>query len=102
LSYVDSVGAGAVQIYVGNSRGWARPAGDPAWDQEFAAGCAQRSIPAFIHASLLVNLGSPTPGTVEQSVQTLAHALIRAHQIGAEGVVFHAGRRSIRLITRWR
>jgi deoxyribonuclease-4 len=76
---------------VGNSRGWARPPGDARLDEAFAAGCAERDIPAFIHASLLVNLGSPTAATVEQSVQVLTHALLRAGQIGAQAVVFHAG-----------
>jgi deoxyribonuclease-4 len=44
-----------------------------------------------VHACLLVNLGSPTPATVAQSVETLRHALRRAGEIGARGVVFHAG-----------
>ncbi len=91
LSYVDEIGASALQLYVGNSRGWARPPGDPGLDEAFAAGCAQRKVPAYIHASLLVNLGSPTSATVEQSIAVLEHALLRARQIGALGVVFHAG-----------
>jgi deoxyribonuclease-4 len=91
LPYIDSAGAGAVQVYVSNSRGWALPPGDPAQDEEFLAGCAQRGIPSYIHASLLVNLGSPTPATVARSTETLEHALRRATAIGARGVVFHAG-----------
>ncbi|MEV7231704.1 deoxyribonuclease IV [Polymorphospora sp. NPDC051019] len=91
LPYVDAAGAEAVQVYVGNSRGWALPPGDPAQDELFRAGCAERGIPAYIHASLLVNIGSPTPATVERSVATLAHALQRGAAIGATGVVFHAG-----------
>jgi deoxyribonuclease-4 len=91
LSYVDKVSARAVQVYVGNPRGWARPAGDRGQDAAFVAGCAARSIPAFIHASLLVNIGSPTAATVEQSREVLSHALLRAVEIGAGGVVFHAG-----------
>jgi deoxyribonuclease-4 len=91
LPYIDGTGAGAVQVYVSNSRGWALPLGDPAQDEQFLAGCAERGIPAYIHASLLVNLGSPTPETVTRSTETLAHALRRATAIGARGVVFHAG-----------
>jgi deoxyribonuclease IV len=91
LAYVDRVSATAVQVYVGNPRGWARPAGDPAQDDAFRQGCASRAIPSFIHASLLVNIGSPTEATVEQSREVLAHALRRAAAIGAGGVVFHAG-----------
>ncbi|MFI5925207.1 deoxyribonuclease IV [Micromonospora sp. NPDC051543] len=91
LPYLDGTGAAAVQVYVSNSRGWALPPGDPAQDALFRDGCAERGIPAFIHASLLVNLGSPTPATVEKSALTLAHALRRGVAIGARAVVFHAG-----------
>ena len=49
------------------------PAGDPAQDALFRDGCAERDVPVFIHASLLVNLGSPTPTTYERSVASVAH-----------------------------
>lgn len=91
LPYLDAAGSEVAQIYVGNSRGWALPAGNPAQDAAFRDGCAERGIPTYIHASLLVNLGSPTPATVEKSVATLAHALRRGAAIGAAGVVYHAG-----------
>jgi deoxyribonuclease-4 len=88
---VDTTRAGAVQVFISNPRGWALAAGDPAQDAGFRAGCAERDLPAYIHASLLVNLGSPTAETVRLSVATLAHALERGAAIGAAGVVFHAG-----------
>ncbi|MEU5943266.1 deoxyribonuclease IV [Micromonospora sp. NPDC047548] len=91
LPYVDAAGSEVVQVYVSNSRGWALPAGDPAQDARFRDGCAERGVPVFIHASLLVNLGSPTAVTVQRSAETLAHALRRGRAIGARGVVFHAG-----------
>lgn len=91
MPYVDAAGAEVLQVYVSNSRGWALPPGDPVQDELFRAGCAQRGIPAYVHASLLVNIGSPTPLTVQRSVDTLAHALARGAAIGAAGVVFHAG-----------
>ncbi|HKS99141.1 MAG TPA: deoxyribonuclease IV [Rugosimonospora sp.] len=91
VSYVDNAGAGAVQVYVSNPRGWALSPGDPRQDEAFRAGVPERGIPAYIHATLLVNLGSPTPATVTHSADTLAHALDRGAAIGAGGVVFHAG-----------
>ncbi|HEX5595346.1 MAG TPA: deoxyribonuclease IV [Micromonosporaceae bacterium] len=91
LPYVDAAQSEAVQVYVANSRGWALPEGDPAQDIAFRDGCEERGVAAYIHASLLVNLGSPTAATVERSVATLAHALQRGKAIGAAGVVFHAG-----------
>jgi deoxyribonuclease-4 len=91
LPYIDATGAGAVQVFVSNPRGWARTDGDPTQDEVFAAGCAERGVPVYIHAPLLVNLGSPTPATVEQSAAALAHGLRRGREIGATAVVFHAG-----------
>ena len=59
LPYIDRGDATAVQVYVSNPRGWTLSPGDPAQDEEFLAGCAARDVHAYIHASLLVNLGSP-------------------------------------------
>lgn len=91
LPYVDRAAAGAVQVFVSNPRGWALSEPNPAQDEAFLAGCAARAVPSYIHASLLVNIGSPTPATVERSAATLRHGLSRGAQIGARGVVFHAG-----------
>ena len=65
LAYADEVGARAVQVFVGNPRGWALSEGNPAQDAAFVAGCAERDIPAFIHTPFLVNVGSPTEATVD-------------------------------------
>jgi deoxyribonuclease-4 len=91
LPYVDAAGSETLQVYVSNSRGWALPPGDPKQDVLFRDGIGERGLPAYIHASLLVNLGSPTELTVERSVATLAHALDRGKAIGATAVVYHAG-----------
>lgn len=91
LAYADAVGAEAVQVFVSNPRGWALSPGDPLQDSAFRDGCAERGLPAYVHAPYLVNLGSPTPATVTRSVQMLGHAVDRGRAIGAAGVVFHAG-----------
>ena len=91
LPYVDAVGAAAAQVFVGNPRGWKLTAGDPAQDALFTAGCAERGIPTFVHTPFLVNVGSPTEATVEQSIASIAHNLARAGQLGCQGVVVHAG-----------
>ena len=41
--------------------------------------------------TFLVNVGSPTEATVEQSVASIAHNLARGAQLGCRGVVVHAG-----------
>lgn len=91
LAYAREIGAGAVQIFVSNPRGWAPSVGDPAQDEIFRADCATSGIPVYVHAPYLVNFGSPTETTLTRSVEAVRHALRRGTQIGARGVVVHAG-----------
>ena len=91
LAQADAIGCETLQVFVGNPRGWALSPGKPADDEAFRTECAARGIRTFIHAPYLVNLGSPTPRTYENSVAVVAHNLLRAAQIGAEGVVVHTG-----------
>ena len=91
LAYARDTGAEAVQVFVSNPRGWAAPDGDPAQDAAFRDRCADARIPAYVHAPYLVNLGSPTPSTLELSTAAVAHALRRGRDIGARGVVVHTG-----------
>jgi deoxyribonuclease-4 len=91
LAYTDAVGARAVQVFVGNPRGWKLTAGDPVQDAAFTAGCAERGVPSFVHTPYLVNVGSPTEATVEQSIASIRHNLLRGRRLGCTGVVVHAG-----------
>jgi deoxyribonuclease-4 len=91
LPYTDAVGARAVQVFVGNPRGWKLTPGNPEQDALFTAGCTERGIPSFIHTPYLVNVGSPTEATVEQSIASIAHNLRRGAELGCSGVVVHAG-----------
>ena len=91
LASADELGCEAIQIFVGNPRGWALSAGRPAEDKEFRRQLESRGMRAFIHAPYLVNLGSPTPATYERSAAAVAHNLRRAAELGAEGVVVHTG-----------
>jgi deoxyribonuclease-4 len=91
LVYADAVAAGAVQVFVGNPRGWRLTVGDAGQDALFTAGCAERGVPSFIHTPFLVNVGSPTEATVEQSIASIAHNMARGAQLGCQGVVVHAG-----------
>ncbi len=90
VGYADAVGAECVQVFVTNPRGWAPAKGDPVQDAAFRE-VAQARLPAFVHASFLINLGSPDPSIAEKSAMSLAHTLERARVIGARGVVVHTG-----------
>ncbi|MER5871724.1 deoxyribonuclease IV [Streptomyces sp. NPDC002044] len=91
LAYAREMRAEAVQVFVANPRGWATPTGSPAQDERFRAGCAEGSIPAYVHAPYLINFGSHNGATVEKSVESLRHSLRRGREIGALGVVVHTG-----------
>jgi deoxyribonuclease IV len=91
LAYAREIGAGAVQVFVSNPRGWAPSAGDPRQDEAFRDECARTSLPVFVHAPYLINFGSPTEATLRRSVEATRHALGRGAALGARGVVVHAG-----------
>ena len=52
---------------------------------------AETSLPVFIHAPYLVNVGSPDPVTRQRSAEVLRYSLRRGTEIGARGVVAHTG-----------
>jgi len=91
LADAERLGCEAIQVFVGNPRGWALSPGRPAEDAAFRAECERRGLRVVIHTPYLVNLGSPTPQTYTNSVALVAHNLRRAAELGAEGVVVHTG-----------
>jgi deoxyribonuclease-4 len=82
LAYAREIGAGAVQVFVSNPRGWAPSLGDPAQDEAFRDDCRRSGIPVYVHAPYLVNFGSPTETTVNRSVQAVEHAMRRGSALG--------------------
>lgn len=90
LTYADEIGAECVQVFVTNPRGWAAAKGDPLQDAAFRDVVTGR-LPAYVHASFLINLGSPDVAIAEKSATSLAHTVERARVIGARGVVVHTG-----------
>lgn len=91
LADAEELGCEAIQVFVGNPRGWAHSAGNRTEDARFRASAAARGLRTFIHSPYLVNLGSPTRATFEKSVASVAHNLARAADLGVEGVVVHTG-----------
>lgn len=85
------VEAEVIQIFTGNPRSWRTSRADPGTDEGFRERCTELSVPVFVHASHLINLGSPSAETRENSVALLRHTLRRAVSLGARGVVVHAG-----------
>jgi deoxyribonuclease-4 len=90
LAYADAIGAECVQVFVTNPRGWAPSKGDPEQDAAFRA-VVTDTLPAYVHASFLINLGTPDAAIADKSAASLAHTIERARVIGARGVVVHTG-----------
>jgi deoxyribonuclease IV len=89
LRTAHAIGAEAIQVFASNPRGWALIPGDPGQDAAFAESAGH--LPVFVHASYLVNLGSPDAQTAQRSAESLRHSLRRGARIGARGVVVHTG-----------
>jgi deoxyribonuclease-4 len=87
LKYAAEIGAEAVQVFVSNPRGWAQTVGKPAEDAKLLAA----ELPVYVHATYLINFGSPTADTLTKSVESVRFALARGQEIGARGVVVHTG-----------
>ena len=87
LRYATEVGAEVIQVFVSSPRGWTAGQGDPAQD----ARLRESGLPLFVHATYLVNLGSGNPEVAGKSADAVAYALRRGAEIGARGVVVHAG-----------
>jgi deoxyribonuclease IV len=87
LKDAAEVAAEVIQVFVANPRGWTAASGDPGED----ARLRDSGIPVFIHAPYLINVGSADPDVSAKSAKAVAFALRRGSEIGARGVVIHAG-----------
>ena len=91
LKYAGTVRAEAIQIFVTNPRAWTA---SPVSREESGAlrdHVAATGLPLFVHAPYLINVASPDPVVRERSATLLGHCLRRAADVGARGVVVHAG-----------
>jgi len=91
IGYALTTEAEAIQVFASNPRGWAMPDPQPEADTAFLEKCRELDIKSYVHAPFLINLGSPTIGTYENSLASTAYSLQRGRQIGSEGVVIHTG-----------
>ena len=90
-AYAQEVKAEAIQVFASNPRGWAMPDANVEADKLFRDKALELDIETYVHAPFLINLGSPTVATYENSVASTAYSLRRASEIGSKGVVVHTG-----------
>lgn len=91
IAYAQEVKAEAIQVFASNPRGWAMPDANIEADKLFRDKALELDIETYVHAPFLINLGSPTVGTYENSVASTAYSLRRAREIGSKGAVIHTG-----------
>lgn len=87
----EGIEAETIQIFASSPRAWKfRELKDDVVAKFRAAAGDTGIAPVFIHGSYLVNVGG-SPELVEKSVACLVRNMEVAAEIGAAGVVFHAG-----------
>jgi deoxyribonuclease-4 len=91
IEYALTTEAEAIQVFASNPRGWAMPEANLEADTAFRDRAEELDIHTYVHAPFLINLGSPTIGTYENSLASTAYSLRRAKEIGALGTVIHTG-----------
>lgn len=91
IAYAEEIGAEAIQVFASNPRGWAMPEPNQEADSAFRTKCVELDLEVYVHAPFLINLGSPTVGTYENSLASTAYSMKRGREIGALGVVIHTG-----------
>lgn len=91
IEYALTTKAEAIQVFASNPRGWAMPEPNPEADERFKVRAAELDIETYVHAPFLINLGSPTVSTYENSLASTGYSLRRGREIGALGVVIHTG-----------
>jgi deoxyribonuclease IV len=85
-------GAETIQIFASNPRQWRVPTTDSDADRSFADEMIANDVgPLHLHAPYLVNLASPTAATRDRSRRMVEWTMGRAVDLGAAGVVVHAG-----------
>ncbi|HEU4480285.1 MAG TPA: deoxyribonuclease IV [Actinomycetota bacterium] len=86
LEEAKQVGAACLQMFVGEPQSWKKPPPRPD-----AAELAAADIPIYVHAPYLINVASPNNRVRIPSRKILAGALERSAEIGATGLIVHAG-----------
>ena len=87
-----ALGADAVQFFASNARQWRPPHISDGTAGEFRTAARDGGVrSAFLHAPYVVNIASPNPEFHRRSIELCTASLAAADQLGARGLVVHAG-----------
>lgn len=86
------IGAKATQIFISPPQQWFQTKHDEEEIERYRKAHKESgSIPNFIHATYLINLGTKSPEHLQKSIDWLTYAMHMAYKMGVTGVVFHTG-----------
>jgi deoxyribonuclease-4 len=95
MGAIDSAracGAEAGQIWGSNPRAWAYPRADPELARRFGEAWRAEGLGTLVlHAPYMVNIASPNVQFRRRSVDLARATVALAEEIGADGIVVHAG-----------
>jgi deoxyribonuclease-4 len=92
LGRAEEIGAECIQIFGASPRAWQTKMPDAEEIRKFKEEEKRSGIgPVYLHASYLINLGSPKKNLVEISIKNLSAHLKIAELLGAAGLIFHIG-----------
>jgi len=86
LQEASDAGATCLQMFVGPPQSWKKPPPRPD-----AAELAASDLPIYVHAPYLINVASPNNRVRIPSRKILAGAIERSAEVGAAGLIVHAG-----------
>lgn len=88
----ETIGANAIQIFGASPRAWKVKPVSPEDAQKFKDAKASSSIEkVYLHASYLVNLGSPNNRIFHGGITNLTAHYQICNDLGADGIMFHIG-----------
>ena len=89
----DEAGCDTIMIFTKSNRQWkAKPLDEQAISDFYeSAGEFDHIFPVAVHASYLINIGSPDPALWEKSYQALKVEVDRAEALGISTLTFHPG-----------
>ncbi len=92
ISHAQKVGADCVQIQVGDPQGWAKPSvAYPGGAAELKADAKKAKIGLYVHSAYVINVASTNNRIRIPSRKLLQSTIDFANELGALGVVVHAG-----------
>jgi deoxyribonuclease IV len=86
LAEAEAVEAECIQLFVGPPQSWKKPPSRPD-----AAVLKASPVPVYVHAPYLINVASPNNRIRIPSRKILANTIERSEEIGAAGLIVHAG-----------